>query len=145
MANIGRILFRQQPTESSWVILVDKNDNVLMLNRSDGKGWNFPGGGVDEGEDPLTSARRELDEEAGVKLSKSKFRFITSLLLLKGKKKEAKTCHFYMVRVKDSIKSKIKTNKESTGWDWIALKDVSSEKLHAPTERFITMYGAKKK
>jgi 8-oxo-dGTP pyrophosphatase MutT (NUDIX family) len=44
----------------------DGNGNVLA-NRSD-KGWQFPGGGIEEGQDIFEAARREALEEAGYKI-----------------------------------------------------------------------------
>jgi 8-oxo-dGTP pyrophosphatase MutT (NUDIX family) len=44
----------------------DGKGNVLA-NRSD-KGWQFPGGGIEEGQDIFEAARREALEEAGYKI-----------------------------------------------------------------------------
>jgi 8-oxo-dGTP diphosphatase len=46
-------------------------DEVLMFKRSDDKKnfpgfWSIPGGHIDEGEDPLAAAIREVKEETGV-------------------------------------------------------------------------------
>lgn len=41
------------------------DERVLLCNRSDGMGWAFPGGGVDYGEHPEQTARREVWEELG--------------------------------------------------------------------------------
>ena len=41
--------------------------------------FGAPGGKVDEGEDFLTAALRELDEEAGLKLSKSGFKVLNKI------------------------------------------------------------------
>ena len=55
-------------------ICICHDDQVLMLKRSETKkafpGWlTFPGGHIDEGEDPLTAALREAKEETGLSLS----------------------------------------------------------------------------
>lgn len=45
-------------------------DRVLMIFQPDGTGggwWNFLGGRVERGEDPLDTAQRELFEEAGIR------------------------------------------------------------------------------
>ncbi len=40
---------------------------VLALERSDSPGsWQFPQGGIDEGEEPLTAVLREVREETGI-------------------------------------------------------------------------------
>ena len=48
----------------------DGKGNVLA-NRSD-KGWQFPGGGIEEGQDIFEAARREALEEAGYKIKSPK-------------------------------------------------------------------------
>lgn len=45
-------------------------DRVLLIFQSDGAGggwWNFLGGKVERGEDPLDAAQREVFEEAGLR------------------------------------------------------------------------------
>ena len=61
------------------VLLVDGEDRVLLLrgtdpaDRSRGEWWFTPGGGLDEGEQPLDAARRELAEETGLQLPPEAF------------------------------------------------------------------------
>ncbi len=48
------------------------DDRVLLIFQPDGAGggwWNFLGGKVERGEDPLDAARREVFEEAGIRAS----------------------------------------------------------------------------
>lgn len=48
-------------------IVVDANGRVLALERSDIPGaWQLPQGGLEEGEDLLAAALRELQEETGI-------------------------------------------------------------------------------
>lgn len=48
-------------------ILFANGDRVLLLHRTDGQGWAFPGGGIEDGENAEAAARRELFEETGIK------------------------------------------------------------------------------
>jgi putative (di)nucleoside polyphosphate hydrolase len=52
--NVGIIVFNQNGE-----VLVGERTNVLMA-------WQFPQGGIDDGEDPKTAALRELYEEVGI-------------------------------------------------------------------------------
>ena len=49
------------------VVVVRADGLVLALERSDRPGqWQFPQGGLDEGEEPAHAALRELEEETGI-------------------------------------------------------------------------------
>jgi ADP-ribose pyrophosphatase YjhB (NUDIX family) len=55
----GGIIFRRNP---------DKNDLIEILLIQDAKGrWTIPKGHVEEGENPRDTARREINEETGLK------------------------------------------------------------------------------
>ena len=41
-------------------------DNVLLVHKTYGNGWDIPGGYVDTGESPAAACRRELKEELGI-------------------------------------------------------------------------------
>lgn len=50
------------------VLVTDPEDRVLLVQSGKGgdRGWEFPGGNVDPGEDPRKAARREVIEETGL-------------------------------------------------------------------------------
>ena len=54
---------------SAAVVLTDGQDRVLLVWRhrfvQDRRGWELPGGPVDEGEEPSEAAARELEEQTG--------------------------------------------------------------------------------
>ena len=48
-------------------VVLDPRGRVLVLERADVPGaWQFPQGGLDDGETPLAAARRETEEETGI-------------------------------------------------------------------------------
>jgi len=57
------------------VALVDIDGRVLIAQRPKGKAmaglWEFPGGKVEEGEQPEAALIRELDEELGIDVSEN--------------------------------------------------------------------------
>lgn len=60
-------------TRQSSIVLPFVNHEVLMLRRGPTDPWkpghwNFPGGKVDPGENPMQAAVRELSEEAGIRV-----------------------------------------------------------------------------
>lgn len=52
------------------VLFSQEGDKILVLRRSDlsqrAGGWDFPGGGLEFGEDPTQGIRREIEEETGI-------------------------------------------------------------------------------
>lgn len=51
------------------LVLLNDADEALCFHRADGLGWQWPQGGIDEGEEVITAAWRELYEETGLTAS----------------------------------------------------------------------------
>ena len=49
------------------IIIVNKMGKVLWCRRKDRQGWQFPQGGLDNGETTLDAVYRETQEEVGLK------------------------------------------------------------------------------
>ena len=68
--------FESKMKKSAGVIIVLKNEKVLICHPSNNDKWfgsySFPKGGIDEGETIKQAALRELFEETSVKLDESK-------------------------------------------------------------------------
>lgn len=47
------------------VLFLSPQGRVLLMRRTDGEGWAFPGGGIEPNEDAEAAARREVLEETG--------------------------------------------------------------------------------
>ena len=62
--------FKNLPLRSGvGIVLINKNNQIFVAKRIDNPKnfWQMPQGGVDEGEDFLTAAYRELEEETSIK------------------------------------------------------------------------------
>lgn len=59
-------LLLRRPILGTCVIPILPDGTIVLILRRDNHRWSLPGGLVDWGEDVITSARRELREEAGL-------------------------------------------------------------------------------
>jgi ADP-ribose pyrophosphatase YjhB (NUDIX family) len=63
--------WRKAPIAGVSVVVSNLSGDVLLLKHSYGpKVWSLPGGGLQRGEDPIEAARREVQEELGLTLTR---------------------------------------------------------------------------
>ena len=63
--------WRKIPLAGCSVIVTDLHGAILLIRHSYGPSvWCLPGGGMDRGESPEQAARREVEEETGIRLGK---------------------------------------------------------------------------
>ena len=120
------------------IIVLNKENKIFVAKRIDNpKGfWQMPQGGVDEGEDFLSAAYRELEEETSIKNVEliTEIDGITSYELpnhllgkiWKGKFKGQKQKWFLMRHLGSDDEININTNKpEFFEWKWIELDAIT--------------------
>lgn len=77
--------------ETSGVILLNKFNHVLILKPSGtinkDAPWSIPKGQIDENEEPIDAAVRELEEEAGIIVEPENLTFLGESKYKSGKKK----------------------------------------------------------
>ena len=129
------------------IVVLNKNNKVFVAKRIDNQKnfWQMPQGGVDKGEDYLTAAYRELEEETSIKnvdLVKEldgliSYELPKNLLgiIWKGKYKGQKQKWFVMKFLGPDSEINIKTkNPEFCEWKWIELENITDQvvdfKLH---------------
>jgi len=126
----GRKKEKYRPNVS--ICLINKNNEVFLIERAGSPGhWQLPQGGIDEGEKVEPAARRELNEESGIKSVK--------LLQIGGFKFKYKFPYAHPGYNNDYIgqeqtpvyfqflgsDGEIKLNlREASGYQWVALNDL---------------------
>ena len=133
------------------IVLLNKENKVFVARRIDNPKnfWQMPQGGVDEGEDFLAAAFRELEEETNIK-NVSLIKEIDGIttyelpdhllgIIWKGKYKGQKQKWFLMKFIGDDKEININTkNPEFLDWKWIELDQITDVvvnfKLHVYKE-----------
>jgi putative (di)nucleoside polyphosphate hydrolase len=132
--------FKNLPLRSGvGIVVLNKANKVFVAKRIDNAKnfWQMPQGGVDEGENYLTAAYRELEEETSIKnveLISELDGLITYNLpehllgiIWKGKYKGQSQKWFLMRYLGEDNQINIKTKKpEFLDWKWVDLKEITN-------------------
>ena len=131
--------FKNLPLRSGvGIVVLNKDNKVFVAKRIDNPKnfWQMPQGGVDEGEDFLSAAYRELEEETNIKNVKlikeldgmTTYELPKNLLgiIWKGKYRGQKQKWFLMKFLGNDDEINLKTNKpEFLDWKWVDLEMIT--------------------
>ena len=151
--------FKNLPLRSGvGIVVLNKYNKVFVAKRIDNPKnfWQMPQGGVDEGENFLSAAYRELEEETSIKSVKliHEIDEITTYLLpkhllgviWKGKYKGQKQKWFLMRFLGNDNEININTNKpEFLEWKWIDLDMITDVVVDFKFEVYKTLQKKIKK
>lgn len=107
-------------TESAGGIVLNREGLVLVVNQN-GTSWSLPKGHIEEGEDKLTAAKREIYEESGVselKLIKELGSYQRYRISAAGKESpaELKTIHMFLFTTEQKELSPIDPHNPEARW-----------------------------
>jgi 8-oxo-dGTP diphosphatase len=126
---------------SAKAVIKDDDDRILLLRDSRGN-WEFPGGGIEHGEDPKTALVRELDEETGFKvdwISDNPIAFWTierEAAFPNGLKFFAFVV--YEVKASGEFKPEVPGTKENQEAKYFTIEETSGIQLHKNTQPYFS-------
>lgn len=111
----------------------DKDGRRLYLVLDYGRFWDYPKGHVEKGEDDLTAALRELDEETGIRdvTQVEGFSHELKYFFRKGKTLIRKTVLFFLA---ESETDEVKLSHEHAGYEWLPI-DEALKRVTYPSSR----------
>ncbi len=109
---------------NAYLVLFNK-DRLLIVKRGNDL-WEFPGGGVDWGEDPQKAAIRETKEETGLDATNVRMVTITSATYEKGDDEKHSV---YVVYKGETDSEDVKLSGEHKEYRWLTLTEAKFMKL----------------
>lgn len=105
-------------------VVVDSANNLLFIHRL-GK-WDLPKGKMEENEQPLETAMREIEEETGVAGLQNQGKLLTSWHIYPlGDAWVLKETHWFLFSCEQDVVLKPQIEESIDRVQWIALSDVS--------------------
>lgn len=111
---------------NAYAIVKNTNGEFLILKRKNNI-WEFPGGGVEWGEDPSASAKRETEEETGLKVKIENLLCVSSATFGKGNDEKHAVYACYLAIPLGEADVRISGEHES--FTWVKKKDLKTYKL----------------
>lgn len=107
-------------TESAGGIILNNEGEVLVVSQH-GTSWSLPKGHIEEGEDKLTAAKREIQEESGItnlELIKDLGNYNRHRISLSGEDdtSELKTIHMFLFKTTEKYLKPIDVENPEARW-----------------------------
>jgi ADP-ribose pyrophosphatase YjhB (NUDIX family) len=122
------------------VLIVDPQERLLLMKRTDNECWGPPGGAVEPGEVVEEAARRETHEETGLEISEMSLFGVFSgpdqYYRYPGGDEVHNVTIVYLCR---NVHGEVRLSDEHTDWDWFAVSAIP-ENLSPPIKPVIQQY-----
>jgi len=110
------------------VLIVDAENRLLLLKRSDNGCWGMPGGGVEPGEVVEAAARREAREETALDVGEmALFGIFSGPELFYVYPNGDETHNVIIVYLSRDARGQVRINDEHTEWRWFAPADIPAD------------------
>jgi 8-oxo-dGTP pyrophosphatase MutT (NUDIX family) len=109
-------------------LIVDANNRLLLMKRSDNGCWGTPGGAVEPGEGLEIAARREVREETGLEMGElSLFSAFSGPELIYRYPNGDEVYGVMIVYLTRERRGEVCLNDEHTDWHWFAVSDIPED------------------
>ena len=126
------------------VIGVIKDGKILMGKRRDNSRWTNPGGHLNEGEQPVQGAIRELEEETGIQVSAHQLKHLATEIVSKPGGGSIRV-HAYKVDLGDKTPTSMKNDPDGEvfRWHWVNASGNNNDNiygnLHVPVDKNVLL------
>lgn len=112
-------------TVGAVVLILDEQNRLLMMRRSDSGSWGLPGGALEPGERVEEAARRETLEESGLQVKQmSLFGVFSGPECYYKYPNGDEVYNVTVAYLSERVSGEIHLNGEHTEWNWFALTDL---------------------
>ena len=126
-------------------LILNKENRLLLLERSDSSCWGPPGGSVELGEEVEAAARRETLEETGLEIGGMElFGVFSGPQLYYRYPNGDEVYNITIIYLTRDWQGELRLNDEHTGSGWFTLEEIPdniSPPIQPVMERFVEKYG----
>ena len=130
-------------TRNCSVAVIERDGKILMGNKASGVGpypdtWRLPGGGIEEGESPEDTVKREVNEEVGLIVTE-----VDGLGIYEDEEpdKKGEMTHYVFNMFKVSFSGEDKVSEEFPEIKWIEIDKLSEYPLARPSIKLFKDLG----
>ena len=110
------------------ILVVDADNRLLLMKRSDNNCWGIPGGSLEPGEVVESAAKRETLEETGLEVAEmSLFGVFSGPELFYKYPNGDEVYNVIIVYLSRDWRGEIKLNEEHTEWRWFAANEIPED------------------